>query len=377
MVFSKVLIAQILLLAVFCEIQEETEIMNERLTYYDRRFRPMPREEPLVVSATFSVAEFGPFDYSKQSLRVLADVTQEWLDPRLAFSSESVNELILPFYYRDNLWLPDIFFPETKSVKIVSSLREAGDIRISKNGTVTLSWLADIEASCPMMYVYFPFDVQTCRISISSYGYTKNDVILKWQSKDALDVFPWITVHNFILVGQQAHEYSLVYNSGDEYSNLDATFYFRRFSFYYVMQLFFPAVVIVLISFASLWVPKDYVTLRMGLGLATIFSSLFLCYLGNLAKNEASTMSICDVYLLVSFFYVFGIATRNFCQNFCCGCCNGSSKVTEMDDEASSINFTGNYSSTSICDKVCGILVPLSYIGFNLLICYCIQKISN
>ena len=101
---------------------------------------------------------------------------------------------------------------------------------------------------------------------IFSYGYTRDDVKLKWQSGDALDAAPWLTMQNFFMVGKKAGQFYEYYDSGDSYSNLEANFYFQRLSFYYVMQFFFPAGVIVLISCASLWVPQCYVTLRMGFG---------------------------------------------------------------------------------------------------------------
>ena len=89
------------------------------------------------------------------------------------------------------------------------------------------------------------------------------------------------------------------------YSSITVTFLFRRRIGYFLIQVYLPAIFVVMLSWIVFWMEKDDIGNRMGLGLATVLTIMFL--LGSLNGNlrKVSYPKALDWYLLVSFTFVF------------------------------------------------------------------------
>ena len=89
------------------------------------------------------------------------------------------------------------------------------------------------------------------------------------------------------------------------YSTVTVTFSFKRRVGYYLIQVYFPDIFVVTLSWIVFWMDKDDMGERMALGITTILTIMFL--LGSLNGNlpKVSYPKALDWYLLVSFSFVF------------------------------------------------------------------------
>ena len=86
---------------------------------------------------------------------------------------------------------------------------------------------------------------------------------------------------------------------------MTVTFSFERRIGYFLIQVYFPDIFVVMLSWIVFWMEKDDIGNRMALGITTILTIMFL--LGSLNGNlpKVSYPKALDWYLLVSFSFVF------------------------------------------------------------------------
>ena len=96
-----------------------------------------------------------------------------------------------------------------------------------------------------------------------------------------------------------------MFHSLGNYSSITVTFLFRRRIGYFLIQVYLPAIFVVMLSWIVFWMEKSDIGTRMGLGITTVLTIMFL--LGSLNGNlpKVSYPKALDWYLLVSFTFVF------------------------------------------------------------------------
>ena len=89
------------------------------------------------------------------------------------------------------------------------------------------------------------------------------------------------------------------------FSTITATFVFHRRIGYFLIQVYFPDIFVVVLSWIVFWMEKDDIGNRMALGITCVLTIMFL--LGSLNGNlpKVSYPKALDWYLLVSFSFVF------------------------------------------------------------------------
>ena len=121
---------------------------------------------------------------SANTLRMLvySIYRQSWRDSRLRFShfhDLNMTELSLNWIFLDNIWKPDTYVlggRESFLHRITSPNRL---VRLAEDGTISYSQRLTLATSCRMKLRKFPLDSQTCRVELSSFGYTLDAVGVK------------------------------------------------------------------------------------------------------------------------------------------------------------------------------------------------------
>lgn len=83
------------------------------------------------------------------------------------------------------------------------------------------------------------------------------------------------------------------------------TFSFKRRIGYYIIQVYFPDMFVVALSWIVFWMDKDDMGNRMALGITTILTIMFLLGSLNGTLPKVSYPKALDWYLLISFTFVF------------------------------------------------------------------------
>ncbi|KAM5325219.1 gamma-aminobutyric acid receptor subunit rho-2 isoform 2-T2 [Glossophaga mutica] len=203
-----------------------------------------------------------------------------WKDERLSFSSTSNKSMTFDGRLIKKIWVPDIFFVHSKRI------------------TVT--------AMCNMDFTHFPLDSQTCSLELESYAYTDEDLMLYWKNGDeSLKTDEKISLSQFLI--QKFHTTSRLafYSSTGWYNRLYINFTLRRHIFFFLLQTYFPATLMVMLSWVSFWIDRRAVPARVSLGINTVLTMSTIITGVNASMPRVSYIKAVDIYLWVSFVFVF------------------------------------------------------------------------
>merc|ERR1711997_1448457 len=89
------------------------------------------------------------------------------------------------------------------------------------------------------------------------------------------------------------------------YSRLACEIQFVRSMGYYLIQIYIPSSLIVVISWVSFWLNRGATPARVGLGVTTVLTMTTLISSTNSALPKISYVKSIDVYLGFCFFMVF------------------------------------------------------------------------
>ncbi len=89
------------------------------------------------------------------------------------------------------------------------------------------------------------------------------------------------------------------------YSRLACEIQFIRSMGYYMIQIYIPSSLIVIISWVSFWLNRGASPARVGLGVTTVLTMTTLMASTNAALPKVSYIKSIDVYLGACFFLVF------------------------------------------------------------------------
>ncbi len=103
---------------------------------------------------------------------------------------------------------------------------------------------------------------------------------------------------------QLKHIISTIFLIGN-YSRLAIEIQFARSVGYYMLQIYIPSIMIVVMSWVSFWIDRSATTARVILAVASILTLTFLTYSTNAALPKVSYIKSIDFYLGVCLFFVF------------------------------------------------------------------------
>ncbi|XP_043461066.1 gamma-aminobutyric acid receptor subunit beta isoform X2 [Leptopilina heterotoma] len=281
-------------------------ILDSFSVNYDKRVRPNYGGPPVEVGVTMYVLSISSVS------EVLMDFTldfyfrQFWKDPRLAFKKRTgVETLSVGSEFIKNIWVPDTFFVNEKQSYFHIATTSNEFLRIQHTGSITRSIRLTITASCPMNLQYFPMDRQLCHIEIESFGYTMTDIRYKWnEGMHSVGVSSEVSLPQFKVLGHRQRAMEISLTTGN-YSRLACEIQFVRSMGYYLIQIYIPSGLIVIISWVSFWLNRNATPARVALGVTTVLTMTTLMSSTNAALPKISYVKSIDVYLGTCFVMVF------------------------------------------------------------------------
>ncbi|EGT34753.1 CBN-UNC-49 protein [Caenorhabditis brenneri] len=322
--------AQLCLHVVLCQDEDShinTSLLSSVLdrltnrTTYDKRLRPRYGEKPVDVGITIHVSSISAVSEVDMDFTLDFYMRQTWQDPRLAFGSldlglsKEIDSLTVGVDYLDKLWKPDTFFPNEKKSFFHLATTHNSFLRIDSDGTVYTSQRLTVTATCPMDLKLFPMDSQHCKLEIESFtnqkhpkrmkndGYSILDIVYVSHEKKSVSTESY-ELPQFVLQSIKVVNQTQKLSSG-EYSRLCWYFLFKRNIGFYIIQIYLPSVLIVVISWVSFWLSRDATPARVALGVTTVLTMTTLMTMTNSAMPKVSYVKSIDIFLGVCFMMVF------------------------------------------------------------------------
>ncbi|TRY73051.1 hypothetical protein TCAL_11047, partial [Tigriopus californicus] len=290
---------------------------------------------------------------------------QFWQDPRLSFEGQKgLKKLVVGAQYIEKIWVPDTFFVNEKTAYFHKATTENQFLRILNTGEILRSIRLTITASCPMDLQYFPMDRQLCYIEIESFGYTMSDIRYKWNDGlNSVQISADVSLPQFKVLGHRQKTIEASLSTGN-YSRLACEIQFVRSMGYYLIQIYIPSSLIVIISWVSFWLNRGATPARVGLGVTTVLTMTTLMASTNAALPKISYVKSIDVYLGACFFMVFAslLGNNDMPPNG-----NALANATHQQLECKKNLQKMMGISPSDIDKYSRIFFPISFISFNLM----------
>ncbi|KFD66363.1 hypothetical protein M514_05763 [Trichuris suis] len=286
--------------------RNRSQILNLLInkTYYDKRLRPNYGGPTVDVGITMHVSSISAVSEVEMDYTLDFYLRQNWHDPRLDINRLGAKEeLTVSWEYTKDIWLPDTFFPNEKKSYFHQATTHNSFLRIKGRGEVLTSQRLTVTASCPMMLQLFPLDSQECTLEIESYGYSDADTKYRWLENKTVTMDE-VSLPQFYVAHFAMKNRTITLSTGD-YSRLNVKFVFVRNIGFYLMQIYIPSMLIVIISWVSFWIHRDASPARVSLGVTTVLTMTTLMTTTNASLPKVSYIKAIDIYLGTCFVMVF------------------------------------------------------------------------
>lgn len=272
----------------------QTQLL-ERLTHgcrYDRLERPVTYSEsggrlPLDVYVRCYVYFIQSLEAHDLQFKIHALLQLRFFDPRLNFrkvAPKRKQPILGLKQLRDNLWMPHIFLANERDSNIMGTNEKDILTSISPDGTVIISSRIKATLYCWLNLKKFPFDEQQCSTYLESWMHNTSELVIHWEQKRPITIDPDLHLTEYVLKNVWSNETVINADLKDlrhgafagNYSSLSFTMHLTREVGFYLMDYFFPSMLIVGISWVSFWLQADQAPPRIALGTSTMLTFITL-----------------------------------------------------------------------------------------------------
>ncbi|KAK2155330.1 hypothetical protein LSH36_242g00015 [Paralvinella palmiformis] len=282
-------------------------LLDTLLRDYDKRLRPGFGGEPLVVDVNINIRSMGPISEKDMAYQMDCYFRQSWVDHRLEFHGNGTPN-VLPVSIRilDRLWKPDTNFYNGKNSYLHTVTSPNKLLRINQNGRILYSMRITIKASCPMYLEKFPMDIQTCPLKFGSHGYSVPDVVYKWTygTNKSIKIASDMTLSQFDLISFPHHNTTFYQHNIGLFSVLTVDFILRRHMGYFLINLYVPCSLLVVLSWVAFWINREATSDRISLGITTVLTMCFMTIDNRRDIPKVSYSTALDYFVATCFTFV-------------------------------------------------------------------------
>ncbi|CAI4223448.1 unnamed protein product [Auanema sp. JU1783] len=297
----------------------DTEILEHLLSKgYDWRVRPPGQDGtlhggPVVVSVNMLIRSISKIDNVNMEYSVQLTFRESWRDIRLQYEKNEYGNMkdnvpdFLILTAGQQIWMPDSFFQNEKQAYKHMIDKPNVLIRVHKNGEILYSVRISLVLSCPMHLQFYPMDVQKCLIDLASYAYTTKDIEYVWKSEEPVQLKKGLSssLPSFQLRNVSTGYCTSNTNTG-AYSCLRTTLELRRQFSYYLLQLYIPSCMLVIVSWVSFWIDRNAVPARVTLGVTTLLTMTTQSSGINAKLPPVAYIKAIDVWIGACMTFIFG-----------------------------------------------------------------------
>ncbi|CAL1539755.1 unnamed protein product [Lymnaea stagnalis] len=296
-------------------------------TYDDLKTAPPSYDklEPARIQVLLYVSSIDAVNEASMDFTVGILLHLRWTDTRIyhdkahnLFLQSKLQSLDFDSENIKKVWVPDIFFPNEKKGSFHDIMTQNQMMRLYQGGTILYISRLSMTLSCPMDLINYPFDKQTCHILIMSFGYSDQDLVLDWMNLTTADDLTMnpdgkaIVVDSEVLLPQFEVKSVIpsfcnrrYHQKAGNHSCIQAEFHLARNIGFYIVQMYIPSMLIVMLSWISFWLTVNSVPGRVSLGLLTVLTMTTQSSSVNAALPRVSYTKAIDVWMSTCLVFVF------------------------------------------------------------------------
>ncbi|MXQ86843.1 hypothetical protein E5288_WYG019378 [Bos mutus] len=279
-----------------------SRILDNLLEGYDNRLRPGFGGAVTEVKTDIYVTSFGPVSDVEMEYTMDVFFRQTWTDERLKFGGPteilSLNNLMV-----SKIWTPDTFFRNGKK-SIAHNMTTPNKLfRIMQNGTILYTMRFALKGKKKK--------TQLARFTAiclkNSDAYPKSEIIYTWKKGPLYSVEvpeESSSLLQYDLIGQTVSSETIKSNTG-EYVIMTVYFHLQRKMGYFMIQIYTPCIMTVILSQVSFWINKESVPARTVFGITTVLTMTTLSISARHSLPKVSYATAMDWFIAVCFAFVF------------------------------------------------------------------------
>ncbi|KAG5889193.1 hypothetical protein JTB14_000618 [Gonioctena quinquepunctata] len=279
---------------------------------YDK-MRP-PKRDGNPTTVNFHVTVMGLDSIDENSMTYAADIffAQTWKDHRLRLPENMSTEYrLLEVEWLKNMWRPDSFFKNAKSVTFQTMTIPNHYMWLYKDKTILYMVKLTLRLSCAMNFMIYPHDTQECKLQMESLSHTTDDMIFEWDPDVPLVVDENIELPQLALVKNNTADCTQVYSTGN-FTCLEVVFVLKRRLGYYLFHTYIPTCLIVIMSWVSFWIKPEAAPARVTLGVTSLLTLSTQHAKSQAALPPVSYLKAVDGFMSVCTVFVF-MALMEYC----------------------------------------------------------------
>nr|XP_008529353.1 PREDICTED: 5-hydroxytryptamine receptor 3A isoform X2 [Equus przewalskii] len=270
------------------------------LANYEKGVRPVRDwRKPTTVSIDVIVYAILSVDEKNQVLTTYIWYRQYWTDEFLQWNPEDFDNITQLSIPTDSIWVPDILINEFVDVGKSPNIpyvyvRHCGEVQNYKP--------LQVVTACSLDIYNFPFDVQNCSLTFTSWLHTIQDInitLLRLPEKVKFDKSVFMNQGEWELleVLPQFQKFSL--ESSNYYAEMKFYVVIRRRPLFYAVSLLLPSIFLMVMDIVGFYLPPDSgervsfkITLLLGY-------SVFLIIVSDTLPATAIGTPLIGVYFIV------------------------------------------------------------------------------
>ncbi|RUS74301.1 hypothetical protein EGW08_017938, partial [Elysia chlorotica] len=281
--------------------------LNALLEDYDNTVTPtFDKPYPTNVNVSLYINNIDAVNEQTMDFTMNLFVTQTWHDYRLEFHGLiDATYLELDSKLIKRFWVPDLYFVNEKFSKVHDVTVPNTLLHLYMDGTVVYKMRISLTATCYMELHSFPMDVQNCSLLMKSFGYTNNSIQFQWSSTNPLTRQEKLEMSQFSLVNLKHRNCDGIGQNNDSFTCLAVDLKLHRSVGFYMIQLYIPSALIVVLSWVSFCLDVGAVPARISLGILTVLTMTNMKTIAVSSLPKVSYIKAIDVWMAACLAFVF------------------------------------------------------------------------
>ncbi|OWF44873.1 acetylcholine receptor subunit beta-like [Mizuhopecten yessoensis] len=286
----------------------ETSLRTELFTGYEVLQRPSKKVDVFV---TFNVLTVNDLDIKDQFMSITAYFELKWEDARLSWSDTSsttqdFSSVQFLFSTEEYVWRPSLIIDNT--IEDFSVIHDKYiPMRVTSSGFVVWNPAGIYTIACSSDITYYPLDIQSCTLSLSSWAYTSDEIDLKL-STPAIDFSFYSDNGEWEMVTFSASTGDAKTRGDHTFANVKFTLTMRRRPLFHVLNTLFPVALMSVLSAMVFKLPADSGE-KMGFSLTVLLAyAVYLTLISDTIPSTSVTACYLSIYLaLILMFGTFAV----------------------------------------------------------------------
>ncbi|XP_057606959.1 5-hydroxytryptamine receptor 3A isoform X3 [Hippopotamus amphibius kiboko] len=275
-------------------------LSDHLLANYKKGVRPVRDwRTPTTVSIDVIVYAILSVDEKNQVLTTYIWYRQYWTDEFLQWNPEDFDNITKLSIPTESIWVPDILINEFVDVGKSPNIPY---VYVRHDGEVQNYKPLQVVTACSLDIYNFPFDVQNCSLTFTSWLHTIQDInisLLRLPEKVKFDRSVFMNQGEWELLGVLAQFQEFSIESSDSYAEMKFYVVIRRRPLFYAVSLLLPSIFLMVMDIVGFYLPPDSgervsfkITLLLGY-------SVFLIIVSDTLPATAIGTPLIGVYFVV------------------------------------------------------------------------------